>query len=76
MGSGGANVGLQHLGRIANCSEVPDTCVFCTFQGFLDVLGCAVRNARCWRILQWALQKLPGIYPVPAREIPKHGWFF
>ena len=31
LGWGGANVGLQHLGRIPNCSEVPDTCVFCTF---------------------------------------------
>ena len=28
LGRGGANVGLQHLGRIPNCSEVPDTCVF------------------------------------------------
>ena len=29
LGWGGANVGLQHLGRIPNCSEVPDTCFLC-----------------------------------------------
>ena len=31
---GGANVGLRHLGRIPNCSEVPDTCFLWYFVQF------------------------------------------
>ena len=34
LGWGGANVGLQHLGRIPNCSEVPDTCFLWYFVQF------------------------------------------
>ena len=34
LGWGVANVGLQHLGRIPNCSEVPDTCFLWYFVQF------------------------------------------
>ena len=34
LGWGHANVGLQHVGRIPNCSEVPDRCFFWHIIGF------------------------------------------
>ena len=37
LGWGGANVRLQHLGRIPSCSEVPDTCFFLAHS---RVFGC------------------------------------
>ena len=38
LGWGGANVALQHLGRIPNCSEVPDTFFCGTFYNFAIII--------------------------------------
>ena len=38
LGWGGANVGLQHLGRIPNSSEVPDTFLCGTLYNFAIII--------------------------------------
>ena len=40
FGWGGANVGLQHLGRIPNCWEVPHTCFLWYFVQFCSHYYC------------------------------------
>ena len=37
---GGANVGLQHLGRVPSCSEAPDTCFLWYFVPFFFSFFC------------------------------------
>ena len=77
LGSGGANVGLQHLGRIPNCSEVPHTYFLWYFVQFLFFFlllratsdffrGCTNSH---WGFLHGPLGKMLGIYPVAARDI-------
>ena len=40
LGWGGANVGVQHVGRIPNCSEVPDTSFLWYFVQFCNDYYC------------------------------------
>ena len=47
LGWGGANVGLQHLGRIPNCLEVPDTFFFRYFVHFFFLLFRATSDFFC-----------------------------
>ena len=66
LGWGGANVGLQHLGRIPNCSEVPDTCFLWYFvQFFFFFFPVSTRHER---FFVWVHQLSPGISPLAARK--------
>ena len=67
LGWGGANVGLQHLGRIPNCSEVPDTCFLWYFVQFFVSL-----STRHERFFLWVHQLSPGISPLAARKNARH----
>ena len=77
LGWGGANVGLQHLGRIPNYSEVPDTYfLWYSVQFFFFFLlvratsdfFCGCTNSHRG-FLRWPLGKTLRIYPMGAREI-------
>ena len=77
LGWGGANVRLQHQGRIPNCSEVPDTCFLWYFvQFFFFFSQCAPRAifsvgapTLTRGFLHWPLGKTLGIHPVGAWDI-------
>ena len=45
-GWGGANAGVQHLRRIPNCSEVPDTCFLWYFVQFFFFFFISARHKR------------------------------
>ena len=62
LGWGGANVGLQHLGRIPNCSEVPDTSFLWYFVQFFFFFSPA--STRHQRFFPWVHQPSPGISPL------------
>ena len=64
-GWGGANVGLQHLGRIPNCSEVPDTCFLWYFVQFFFFFFVSRRHEQ---FFLWVHQLSPGISPLAARK--------
>ena len=50
LGWGGPNVGLQHLGRIPNCSEVPNTCFLWYFVQFFFFFFVSVRHERFFSV--------------------------
>ena len=64
FGWGGANVGLQHLGRIPNGSEVPDTCFLWYFVQFSFFFV----SARHERFFLWVHQLSLRISPLAARK--------
>ena len=64
LGCGGANVGLQHLGRIPNCSELPDTYFLRYFVQFFFFFSVSTPHER---FFLWVHQLSPGISPLAAR---------
>ena len=67
LGWGGANVGLQHLGRIPHCSEVPATCFLWYFVQFFFFFV----STRHERFFLWVHQLSLGISPLASR---KNAW--
>ena len=73
LGWGGANVRLQHLGRIPNCSDMPNTCFLGYFVQFFFFffLVRATRDFFCgctnsyWGFLHWPLGKRLGFIRGP-----------